>query len=64
MCSLVMSLLSHDYIITEIDQLKYRQPFNLITCVQHSHSAWFLDGRTPILVGQGSADRVHQETCG
>jgi len=32
MCSLVMSLFSRDYI--KIDQLKYQQSFNLITCVQ------------------------------
>ena len=46
MCSLVMSLFSRDYIKTEIDQLKYRQCFNL----QEYHSAWFLDGRTSIFV--------------
>ena len=50
MCSLMMSLFSRDYIKTEIDQLKYQQFFNLITCVQYSQSAWFLDGRTSILV--------------
>ena len=47
MCSLVMSLFSHDYIKTEI---KYQQCFNLLTRVQYSHSAWFLDGRTSIFV--------------
>ena len=50
MCSLVMSLFSRDYIKKEIDQLKYQQCFNLLTSVQYSHSAWFLDGRTSILV--------------
>ena len=50
MCSLVMSLFSCDYIKTEIDQLKYQQCFNLLTCVRYSHSAWFLDGWTSILV--------------
>ena len=49
MCSLVMSLFSHDYIETEIDLLKYQQFFNLLTSVQYLHSAWFLDGRTSIL---------------
>ena len=50
MCSLVTSLFSRDYIKTEIDQLKYQQYFNLLARVQYSHSAWFLDGRTSILV--------------
>ena len=50
MCSLVMSLFSRDYIKTEIDQLKYQQCFNFLKCVQYSHSTWFLDDRTPILV--------------
>ena len=50
MCFLVMSHFSHDYMKMEIDQLKYQQYFNLLTCVQNSHSAWFLDGRTSILV--------------
>ena len=47
MCSLVMSLFSRDYIKTEI---KYQQCFNLLARVQYLHSAWFLDGRTSILV--------------
>ena len=50
MFSLVMTLFSHDYIKTEIDQLKYQLSFSLITCIQYSHSAWILDGRTSILV--------------
>ena len=25
-------------------QLKYQQCFNLLMCVQYTHSAWFLDG--------------------
>ena len=52
MCSLVMSLFSRDYMKMEIDlvQLKYEQCFNRFTCVQNSHSAWFLDGRTSILI--------------
>ena len=41
MCSLVMSLFSHDYIKMKIDQLKYQQCFNLLTSVQFSHSTWF-----------------------
>jgi len=49
MCSLVMSLFLRDYIKTETD-LKYQQCFNLLTRVQYSHSAWFLDGRTSVLV--------------
>ena len=47
MCSLVMSLFSSDYIKMEI---KYQQCFNLLKKVQYSHRAWFLDGRTSILV--------------
>ena len=39
MCSLVMRLLSRDYIKAEIDQLKYQQSFNVITYIQYSHSA-------------------------
>ena len=31
-------------------KLKYLQCFNSLTSVQYSHSAWFLDGRTSILV--------------
>ena len=31
-------------------ELKYQQCFNLLTCIQYSHSPWFLDGRTSILV--------------
>ena len=50
MCSLVISLLSHDYIKTEIGYLKYQQCFNLLTSFQYSHSAWFLDDRTSIIV--------------
>ena len=50
MCSLVMSLFSRDYMKTEIDQIKYQQCFNWLTRVQNSQSAWFLDGRTSILV--------------
>ena len=50
MCSLVMSLFSRDYIKMEIDQLKYQQCFNLLARVQQLYSAWFLDGRTSILV--------------
>ena len=49
MCFLVMSPFSRDYMKMEIDLLKYQQFFNLFTCVQYSHSAWFLDGRTSIL---------------
>ena len=30
--------------------LKYQQCFNLLASVQYSHSAWFLDSRTSILV--------------
>ena len=47
MHSLVMSLFSRDSIKMEI---KYQQCFNLLTFVQYSHSAWFLDDRTSILV--------------
>ena len=48
MCSLVMSLFSHDYIKME---MKYQQCLTyLYTCVQYLHSAWFLYGRTSILV--------------
>ena len=50
MCPLVMILFSREYIKMEIDKLKYQQCFNLLTSVQYSHSAWFLDGRTLILV--------------
>ena len=50
MSSLVMSLFSCDYIKTEIDYIKYQQCFNLLARVQYLHSAWFLDGRTSILV--------------
>ena len=50
MCSLLLSLFSCDYIKAEIDKLKYRQCFNLLKCVQYPHSAWFLDGRTSVLV--------------
>ena len=52
MCSLLMSLFSHDYIKMEIDLLKYHPCFNLLTCVQYSLSTWFLDGWTSILVDQ------------
>ena len=34
----------------EIDQLMYQECFNLLTTVQYSHRAWFLDGRASILV--------------
>ena len=44
MRSLVMSLFSRDLLI---NQLRYLQYLNLIN---NLHSAWFLDGRTPILV--------------
>ena len=48
---LVMSPFSRNYMKTEIHQLKYQQCFrNIFTCVQNLHSAWFLDGRTSILV--------------
>ena len=47
MCSLVMSFFSRDYIKREI---KYQQCFNMLARVQYLHSAWFLDGRTSILV--------------
>ena len=47
MCSLVMSLFLRDYIKTEIE---YQQCDDVLKCVQYSHSAWFLDGRTSILV--------------
>ena len=46
MCSLVMSLFSHDYIKTEIGKLKYQQCFNLHTCVHRISTApGFLDGK-------------------
>ena len=48
MCSLVMSLFSHDYIKTDLsisNVLTY-----VLTSVQYSYGAWFLDGRTSILV--------------
>ena len=47
MCSLVMSLFSRGYIKME---MKYQQCFSSFTSVQYSHCAWFLDGRTSILV--------------
>ena len=47
MRSLVMSLFSRDFIKTEI---VYQYCFNVLKYVQYSHSAWFLDGRTSILV--------------
>ena len=50
MCSLEISLFSHDYITMEMDLLKYQQCLNLFTCVQHIYSAWFLDGSTSMLV--------------
>ena len=50
MCSLVMDLFSCDYIKVEIDSLRYQQCFNLLKCIQYSNSAWFLDGRTSLLV--------------
>ena len=50
MCSLEMSLFSRDYIKAEIDYLKYQQCINLLTSVQYSHSAWFLDGRTAVAI--------------
>ena len=40
MCYLVMSPFSCDYM----------KSFYLFTCIQHSQSAWFLDGRASILV--------------
>ena len=51
MCSLVMSPFSRDYIKTEVHYsvIKVSATFKLI-CEQNSHSAWFLDGRTSILV--------------
>ena len=51
---LVMSFFSCDYIKTEIDYLRYQQCFNLLTRVQYSHSTWFLDGRTSMLVDRDS----------
>ena len=47
MCSLVTSPFSRDYIKMEIE---YQEWFSVLTCVQYSHSAWFLDGRTSIVV--------------
>ena len=52
--TIAMSLFSRDYIKTE---RKYQQCFNLLTSVQYSHSAWFLDGRTSILVIGNTHDR-------
>ena len=43
MCSLVMSPFSHDYNKNRNRLIKVSAMF---TCVQNSHSAWFLDGRT------------------
>ena len=48
MCSLVMSLFSHDFTKMKIDYLKYQLYFSL--GIQYLHSAWFLDVRTSILV--------------
>ena len=42
MHSLVMSPFSHDY-KKEIELTVWLVEFNLITCVQYSHRAWFLD---------------------
>ena len=55
MCSLVTRSFSRDLKKTEIDLFKYKQCFNLINNYLnvysiYSHSAWFLDGRTSILV--------------
>ena len=50
MCSLVMSLFLGKYIKVEIDSLKYQLCFNILKCVQYSHSTWFLDGRTSVFV--------------
>ena len=48
MCSLVTSPFSCDFI-----KIKVSAMFIVLTylpCVQYSHSAWFLDGRTSTLV--------------
>ena len=60
MCSLVMSPFSHDYMKTKIDQLKYQQCFDWFTCEQNSHSAWFLDGKTSILVINGCISHLQK----
>ena len=33
----------------------------LLTCVQYSHGAWFLDGRTSILVSTQMTSKGHQK---
>ena len=48
MCSLVMSLFSCNYILK----------IKLLTRVQYSRCAWFLDGRTSILVYHASYNTV------
>jgi len=53
MHSLVMSPSSHDFIKMDIDKLKYQQCFN-------SQSAWFLDGRTSILVMNGNLSKCYK----
>ena len=51
MYSLVMSPFSRDFIKTEKDyQSISRNVLTYLPCVQYSHSAWFLDGRTSTLV--------------
>ena len=61
MYSLVMSLFSRDYIIMEIDKLKYQQCFNFLKCVQYnSLSAWFLDGITSTCFRLESGMRDYQ----
>ena len=53
MCSLVMSPFSRDVVKIEIDSYsQYQQCFNLLTMYTLTvfNGAWFLDGRTSILV--------------
>ena len=60
MYSLVMSPFSRDFIKMEIACIINVSTVDLRTCVRYLHSAWFLDGRTSILVTGENIDKFHR----
>ena len=59
MCSLVINPFSHDFIMEIRRLIKVSEMFQLtLPYIQYSHNAWFLDGRTSILVSVPVISRI------
>ena len=62
MCSLVI-VSSHVIILNGKGLIKVLVSFNLLTCELYSHSAWFLDGRTLLIIFVGNGELLLKSDC-